>query len=211
MQEKIIELLGRGIPATQVAAAVGCDVSYVSQLLADESVTSQVMSLRATHFSRFAEQDSSLDAAEAAALTKVANLIQYIQRPGEAINAYKVLNAAKRRTSGPLQEAAPAQTLVLDLPEASRVRFTVSADRQVIEIEGHSLTTMPARTLASRLEARNAARLLSTEVPTSLLPALAIPSKRAEHGTGLLNASGYEIDVHELGTSKRTTPLAQQF
>lgn len=210
MQEKIVELLGRGIPATQVAAAVGCDPSFVSQLLADEAVTAKVMSLRATHFSRFAEQDSSLDAAEAAALTKVGNLIPFITRPGEAINAYRVLNAAKRRTSGTLQEAAPAQTLVLDLPEASRVRFTVSADRQVIEIEGRSLTTMPARTLASRLEARNAARLLSAEIPSTLLPAMAIPSKQAAHATGLLNASGYEIEAHELGTSKRTTPLAQQ-
>ena len=207
MQEKIIELLGRGITPTQVASAVGCDASYVSQIAA--AAADRIVALRADHFSRFSDQDATLDAAEADALAKVAHLVQYITRPGEAINAYKVLNMARRRTSGPAQTEAPTQTLILDLPEASRVRFTVSADRQVIEIEGRSLTTMPAKTLASRLEARNAARLLSVQIPATL--SVAIPSKRVEDSSGYLNASGQEIPLHELRTSKRTTPLVEQF
>ena len=63
------------------------------------------------------------------------------------------------------------------MPEAARVRFTLTADRQVIEIEGRSMTTMPARSLASQLEQRNAARLLSAPIPARLNMAMIKPSE----------------------------------
>ena len=178
MRDRIIEMLGHGIPATQVAAAVGCDDSYISQLLSNETVASRVQELRSIHFSEFVEQDKKVDTAEAAALAKVESLIPFITRPAEAVRVYAVLNAAKRRTADASQSgAAPAQTVVLDMPEAARVRFTLTQDRQVIEIEGRSMTTMPARSLALQLEQRNAARLLSTPIPQRLNMAMIKPSE----------------------------------
>lgn len=170
MRDKIIEMLGKGISATQVASAVGCDDSYISQLLSEEGVTEQVTNLKADHFSRYVEQDQIADDAEAEALAKVASLIPFITRPAEAVRVYSVLNAAKRRTVDSLNQAnAVAQTITLDLPESSRVRFTITPDKQVVEIEGRSMTTMPAKSLAARLEQRNAARLLTQDVPNSLV------------------------------------------
>lgn len=169
MKDKIIEMLGKGITPTQVASAVGCDDSYISQLMSDEIIFAQVMQLKAEHFSKFVDQDSRLDAAESAALDKVATLAQFITKPSEAVRVYAVLNAAKRRTTDSVSNAqAVALTVALDLPEAARVRFTVTNDKQVIEIEGRSMTTMPARSLAARLEQRNAARLLTADVPAVL-------------------------------------------
>ena len=171
-------MLGRGIPAIQVAAAVGCDDSYISQLLSSEEISLQVQVLRAEHFSEFMEQDARVDTAESAALARVETLIPFITRPAEAVRVYAVLNAAKRRTADARQSGvAPAQTVVLDMPEAARVRFTLTADRQVIEIEGRSMTTMPARSLASQLEQRNAARLLSAPIPARLNMAMIKPSE----------------------------------
>lgn len=172
MRDKIIEMLGKGISATQVAAAVGCDDSYVSQLMSDETVASEVARLRAEHFAIFVEQDAKLDDAEAQALQRLQTLVPFITKPSEAARVYSVLNAAKRRTHDSINAAqAPAQTVVLDLPQASRVALTVTHDRQVIEIAGRSMTTMPAKSLAAQLEQRNAARLLSAEVPATLLNA----------------------------------------
>jgi hypothetical protein len=171
MKDRIIELLGKGISAVQVASAVGCDDSYISQLLSEPGVSEQVQALKATHFAKYAEQDASLDDAEARALQRVSQLLDFATRPAEAVRIFGILNAAKRRTSDTLQNAQPvAQTVQLDLPAAARVRFTLTTDRQVIEVEGRSMTTMPAKSLAAQLEQRNAARLLATDVPSMLLP-----------------------------------------
>jgi hypothetical protein len=171
MKDRIIELLGKGISAIQVASAVGCDDSYISQLLNEPGVTEKVQALKAEHFAKYAEQDATLDKAEAAALEKVSTLLPFVTRPSEAVRMYGILNAAKRRTSDSLQSSQViAQTVQLDLPAAARVRFTITQDKQVIEVEGRSMTTMPAKSLAAQLEQRNAARLLTTDIPSVLLP-----------------------------------------
>lgn len=198
MKERIIEMLGRGITASQVAMAVGCDDSYISQLMADENIAEQVQKQKAEHFAGYMDQDARADAAEKLALDRMITLIPFVTKPAEAARVYSVLNAAKRRTAENVSAAVPvAQTVQLDLPEASRVRFTMTHDRQVIEIEGRSLATMPAKSLAARLEQRNAARLLSTDVPSRL---------------GQFNASQQRIQEVDsrLAPTKASLPLSEQ-
>jgi hypothetical protein len=196
MRDRIIEMLGKGIPATQVASAVGCDDSYISQLLSQPGVIDKVTEMRAAHFSSYLAHDQKTDDLEAIALDRVATLIPFITRPAEAVRVYQVLNAAKRRTVDSASQAqAVAQTISLELPTASRVRFTLTQDRQVIEIEGRSMTTMPAKSIAAQLEQRNAARLLSADIPTKLM-----------------NASQQvitDVDPSER-LSKKNTPLVSQ-
>lgn len=170
MRDRIIEMLGRNIPAMQVAAAVGCDDSYISQIMSDPDTALKVQELRTVYYSEYIEQDARTDRAEAAALAKVEQLLPFIMRPAEAVRVYAVLNAARRRTvdAAAATTQLPAQTVVLDLPAATRVRFTTTPDRQVIEVEGRSLTTMPARNLSQQLEQRNAQRLLNAPVPMQL-------------------------------------------
>jgi hypothetical protein len=194
MQDKIIEMLGRGITATQVAAAVGCDDSYISQLMSSPEIAERVANLRAVHFSHYVEQDKELDSAEEEALNRLKQLVPFITKPGEAARVYGVLNAAKRRTADSSAIAsAPAQTVTLELPEAARVSFTITHDRQVIEIAGRSMTTMPAKSLAAQLEQRNAQRLLDMKPPASLL-----------------NGSQQPINVEDARMSKKNTTLVSQ-
>lgn len=176
MKDRIIEMLGKGIPASQVASAVGCDDSYISQLLGDEHIYKQVIEAKAEHFSNYVALDATLDRAEEEALNRLASLTAFITKPAEAARVYSILNSAKRRTvDSASASAVVATTVSLELPEASRVRFTLTHDRQVIEIEGRSMATMPAKSLASRLEQRNAERMLSTTVPDILQ--FVVPSK----------------------------------
>src|SRR3989304_6088739 len=122
MKNRIIEMLGQGLSATQVASAVGCDDSYISQLLADENISNQIQALRAENFSKYVEQDRLLDQAAAKALEKLSSLAGFISKPTEAARVYSILNAAKRRTVDQVnQQQAVAQTVALDLPAAARV------------------------------------------------------------------------------------------
>lgn len=197
MQDRIIEMLGRGIAAAQVAAAVGCDDSYISQLIANEEFASKVQALRAEHFANYIETDQHIDTAEDEALKRLASLVPFITKPAEAARVFGVLNGARRRASDRNASGqAQAQTVVLDIPEAARVTFTTTADRQVIEIAGRSMTTMPAKSLAAQLEQRNAQRLLNAKIPSTMLP---------------MNASQQFIpqDANIL-SSKRLTPLVEQ-
>lgn len=195
MKDKIIEMLGRGVPSTAVASAVGCDPSYISQLMADEEVSLRVQQLRAEHFSEYVELDKNIDDAETAALQRLQSLVPFITKPTEAARVFSILNSAKRRTSDESKApSAPAQTVVIDLPAAARVAVTMTIDKQVIEVQGRSMATMPAKSLAAQLEQRNANRLLNAQVPNQLL----------------MNGSQQQIAEAVLRTSKATTPLVEQ-
>lgn len=165
MKDRIIEMLGNGIPAGAVAAAIGCSDSFVSQVLAEPGVAEQVQGLRAARFQEFAEQDATLETAEERALAKVASLIPFITKPAEAVRVYSVLNSAKRKTGQAISNTPTGTIVQLQLPEQARVAFTISSDRQVVEIEGRSMATMPAKSLADRLQQRQAARLLDAPPP----------------------------------------------
>ena len=168
MREQIKSLLGRGIPAAQVADAVGCDASYVSQLLSDPDFEQEVAVLRADHAVKFVEHDAKLDELEELALKRVATLLPFATKLSEAAKVFSLLNGAKRRSEAANVQSAPAQTVTIELPAAASVKVVVSTEKQVVEIEGRSMTTMPAKTLAARLEQRNAQRLLDAQVPAML-------------------------------------------
>lgn len=170
MKDRIIELLGRGIPAVQVALAVGCDESYISQVVSEDGVAAQISALKMEHFESYTALDDSADEAEEAALKKVKQLIPFITKPSEAANVYRVLNQAKRRTADAVSSAQSAQSTVvnLQLPAAARVAFITDHNRQVIEIDSRPLVTMGAQSLVKVSEQVRAAKLLSTSVPQIL-------------------------------------------
>ena len=170
MKDRIIELLGRGIPAVNVAMAVGCDESYVSQLVADPDVRAEVSALKAAHSQQYTGMDDSRDDPQDAALKKMKSLIPFITKPSEAARVYSVLNAAKRRTADVASSArdAPSTIVNLELPAAARVAFITDHNRQVIEIDSRPLHTMPAQSLVAIAERKRAERLLDMKVPQIL-------------------------------------------
>lgn len=172
MREQILSLLGRGLQAAQVAEAVGCDPSYISQLLAEAEFAEAVQTRRAAAQLAHVEHDDSIDAMEELALAKVKQLLPFSTKISEAVKVFGILNAARRRATDVNQAATvPAQTVVINMPAAASVSVVMSSDRQVVEVEGRSMTTMPARSLAAEMEKRNAQRLLAIAVPATLLPA----------------------------------------
>ena len=179
MQDRIVEMLGNGIPPANVAIALGCSESLVSQVLSQDGVSEQVTALRAARFAEFAEHDTSIETAESKALKRLDSLIPFITKPAEAARVFGILNGAARKTGAAAGATASPSTVVqLNLPKAAQVSFTLTTDKQVIEVEGRSMVTMPAKSLAARLEQRNAARLLDLKVPQLLdVPATLVSAK----------------------------------
>lgn len=161
-KDKIIELLGAGISPVQVAGACGVSESYISQLLSDEAVTAHVQALRIQRTSKYIEQDNSIEAAEKRALELVSrNLETGFMKPGEALKHFQVLNAAKRKSEGSAVGTTPNSTVVnLTIPAAAAVQFKMTTDKQVIEIEGRSMSTMPASAVNKMLRERKAKQVL---------------------------------------------------
>lgn len=167
MKDRIKELLGRGIPAINVANAVGCDESYVSQLMSEEAFAAEVRNLKATNFEKHTQVDDDIDAAEAAALAKVKQMIPFISRPGEAAACFRILNAARRRVAdgAAVAQQQPSTIVNITIPQVARVAMVADHNRQVIEVDGRPLVTMPAKQLVGMSEAARATRLLEAQVP----------------------------------------------
>lgn len=161
MKDKIIELLGAGLANVQVANAVGCDESYISQLMLDESVIAQVQALRSEKASAFVQHDGNIDTLEQLALARVAETMQFL-KPMEALRAFEKLNSARRKTGinhGLPQ--APSQVVSISLPENAQVSFKLSTDNQVIEVEGRSVATLPSSAVGAMLRKHQAQKLLT--------------------------------------------------
>jgi len=171
MKEQIQALLIRGLSQSAVAEAVGCDSSYVSQLMADDLFAAEVVAGRAKRVAGSVELDNKIDKYEELVLDRVGSLIPFISKVSDAARVFGILNAAKRKAAGVDPAAgsvATGVTVTLDLPAAARVQFQLSGEKQVIEIDGRPLATMQAKSLSSQLEARRASRLLAQDVPETL-------------------------------------------
>lgn len=154
--ERIKKLLVYITDHTRVANIVGCDPSYISQLMSDPEFSDQVIGLRMLNGEKHIQLDSRADELEGKLLEKLERMVPMMMRPGEVVNAYKVLNNARRRLT---QDNAPTSqglgTLVsIKLPAAAQLAFKLSQKGEVIEIDGQPMVTMPSAELLTLAESR---------------------------------------------------------
>lgn len=151
-KERIIQLLAAGVKPVNVAAAVGVEASYVSQIAAEnEEQIKEGLGRRAVNQ---VEHDVTLDAMEDRSLQKVGRLLDSVTDPMKALAVFKVLNSAKRRSEAANAAAAPATIVTLELPEVAKVAIKVTSNNQVIEVAGRSMLTMQAKTVEDMLNRR---------------------------------------------------------
>src|SRR4051812_31102533 len=97
--ERIKQLLGQGLPTGIVASAVGCDPSYISQLLEDSTFHNDVLLLRAGKAEKAVARDNKWDDIEQRAIERASTLIDYVSRPNDLVRIAALANAAKRRST----------------------------------------------------------------------------------------------------------------
>lgn len=154
VKEKILELLGLGIHAEAVAAAVGCEPSYVSQLIADQDFYTQVTELRMKHLSAHTQRDLTIDGLEDKLIEKMSDAIDMTYKPMELARLFSVINGAKRRGVGAISTPMTVNKVVqLQIPEAARAKKTISisATGEVLSVDGKTLVTMPSSQLVRQM------------------------------------------------------------
>jgi AraC-like DNA-binding protein len=188
--ERIKQLLGQGLSTSVVASAVGCDPSYVSQLLEDTEFHNEVLNLRAGKAEALVARDGSWDSIEDLALKQAEKVLPFVTRPQELIRIAAMANAAKRRAtefSSGSESAAPTVNLVL--PESAVIHFNMNSNSQVIEVDGRSMQALPSKHLAARMAERKVLRDESG-VQTVTLPSRVQQTERKKVDT-ILEQIGY--------------------
>lgn len=141
--KKALQLLGSGALPSQVAAALGVDPSYISQLLADSEFSRQVTEIRFNALIEHNLRDKSLDSLEDQLIKKLGDIIPYMHKPSEIIHAFTRINQAKRRGSSAPEQTIQQQTIInLNLPTQILQHFAVNAQNQVIRAGQQDLITV---------------------------------------------------------------------
>jgi hypothetical protein len=184
-KEYAITLLAKGIPTSQVAAAVGVDDSYISQLKADPEVRQQIAELQASHTIKDDKFDEILERAEFLALEKIEKNMQFATL-GQALAAFKILNGARRRKDDLITaENITSVTVNLTLPASSIPQYITNSKSEIVEVEGKTMISATPKTLdqilAAKAEANGAAlpQTTAVEKAATLLERITVPARQA--------------------------------
>jgi hypothetical protein len=153
-KEKIKQLLGTGLSNEIVASAVGCDQSYISQLLADEQFAAEVTALRVVALTANSERDKNIDSIEDRLIGKLSEAVDMglIYKPGDVLRSFAVVNAAKRRGVAAHEGAKVREAVVtLTIPTVVINQFVTNTLGEVIEVDGQTLVTKPSSELLKEL------------------------------------------------------------
>lgn len=151
--DRVKKLLGNGLSPTITAETVGCDISYISQLLANETFATEVAALRAKDLLRFKETDERYDKIEELLLKKLEDLLPLFLKPRDILAAIQVVNGAKRKVAGTLgADLASGQVVRLDLPPIIVNHYKINMVGGVVEVGGRSLTPLPSSVLMKHIE-----------------------------------------------------------
>jgi hypothetical protein len=179
MEDRIVELLGAGVLPSVVAQTVGCDPSYISQLMGREEIAAKVAELRMAKTVGMVEHDGKIQDFEELALQKIGTLLPMQNDIMKVTRVFQVLNGARRSAehNGAGAPQQPGTVVTLNLPAAAHVEFKLTTDGQVVEVAGRSMVPMPSHQVSAQLRARQAARLLEHSQAAPTQPVISARTK----------------------------------
>lgn len=151
-REKVISLLGKGLPPVVVANATGISESRVSQIAAEPEAAAEIAELRFANLQVYSDLDDGYNRLEKKLLTKLEDSLCFIQRPGEIVKSLQIVNAAKRRgAESPTNGAIHQQVVTVVLPTQVVRTFTTDAANQVVQAGEQTLLTIQSSNVAKLL------------------------------------------------------------
>ena len=153
--ERILKFLGQGIPAERVASVIGCDNSYISQLLAEDDFKQRVQELKFANLTEATDRDRRYDKLEDKLLEKIEDDISKnpfaFKSTSEKVRNLSVINSLKRRGAGADSGASHISNTVIQLVMPTRVRekFEVitNSDNQILRAGEQDLITMQSNSI----------------------------------------------------------------
>jgi len=149
IEDRALSLLGSGVPAVSVAAALGVTESRISQLLASPVFTEKVSELRYESLQSYTKRDASYDTLEDKLLLKLEKSLAYMIKPGEILKAIQVVNGATRRGAKAASDSTVSSANIVNivLPTIITQKFQTNTKNQVIKAGTQELLTLPAHQL----------------------------------------------------------------
>lgn len=144
VEERVISLLGKGHPTSVVAATLGITEGRVSQIVAQPGVADDISVLRFQALAKYENIDSTYDELESKMQEKLRKSLPMMIKPDQILKGVQILNAAKRRSPAPVEEAAGAREIVrISVPAAFKGKFAVAfnSDGQAIQAGDQTLHT----------------------------------------------------------------------
>jgi hypothetical protein len=158
MKDKIKALLGQGHSPELVATIIGCDPSYISQLLENETFRNEVSELRVQSLQAATERDKKWDSLEEKLLDKLHTVVDFVIKPREILALLSAANQAKRRGATATESITINNQVVnLLMPTKLTATFTVNQNNQVIGVGDKSMLTMPSKNIEKLLAESQAA------------------------------------------------------
>lgn len=171
-KDKVISLLGSGVGPKQVADAVGCDISYISQLLGEDAVAQKVAEIRTAEVMKYKTMDEKYDELENKLLKKLEDLLPFFMKPDQVLRGLQFLNTAKRKSTGLAGEVQAGEVVKLMLPAVTINSYKINMHGNMVEVGGRNLQAMASDLLMKTLESRNGA----ADDPAKKVPKLTAPS-----------------------------------
>ena len=195
--ERIKKLLVHIPDHTRVAHLAGVDVSYISQLMADEVFKEAVMAERIMAGEAKVRMDDSADSIEQLLLDKLKRALPMMVKPMEILRAYEVINKAKRKVdTGSMGSSAEGGTVLsLRIPKHTALRFRMDTKGEVIEVEGKPLVTMPSTGLLKLMNERGSEYGHELEALGNRLAAYSETQESARAAAAATSAGGTGIDA----------------
>ena len=133
----IEQCLQQGFKAVEIAAALGCSESYVSQLIAAHP---KLQAAKAGLDSAYEDIDSLYDRIEKRALEELEKRMAVCTKPMELVRIAQAMNIAKRRSKAPvgaLEAGGNGTTVTVTVPQQVAVQqFQFNAHNQAIALVG---------------------------------------------------------------------------
>lgn len=158
--ERALALLSEGVPANQVASALGVTESAISQYISDEQFAAKLAELRFEKLRKHNARDSELDELEDQLIKQLKTFAQLAVRPMEIARILQIVNSAKRRgASAPdhIHQATPVIRLSMPTMIVNQIALKVDVNNQVISANSHSLVTIPSGQISKLAEVQDAA------------------------------------------------------
>lgn len=160
VEERALSLLGSGIAAISVAAALGVTESRISQLLSNKIFAAQVSLLRYRALQSHNIRDGKYDTLEDRLLDKLEDVLPLLMRPESVLKAISIVNNAKRRgQSAPNQVVNQKNIVNLVIPTIIAEKFAVNINNQVTKAGDQELLTMASGSLLKQVETAETLRI----------------------------------------------------
>lgn len=159
-KKKAAQLIGKGLSNTTIAKILNCTEAYIIQLKEDPTLQEAIQKIAARELENQELATPRLVSMRSRLLQKLDDAVDYMHKPMEIIKVLETVE--KSLTSEKEREALGAKknqnvnnVVQLVLPATHNFSFTLSTNREVIEVDGRTLQSMSSANIFKELEGQN--------------------------------------------------------